>query len=63
MILVNEMPKSGQFVAVWEYDGTLYSDSYEWEEDYLVEYNEDQDLWLSICSDSHLKTAKFLVKA
>ena len=62
MILVNEMPTSGQFVAVWEYDGKLYGDAYKWEEDYLVEYNEDQDLWLSICSDSHLKAARFLVK-
>lgn len=62
MILVKEMPTSGQFVAVWEYGDVLYSNSYMWEDDYLVEYNEEQDQWLSLCSDGHLKAATFIVK-
>lgn len=32
MILVNEMPKSGQFVAVWEYNGNIWSGTYYWDD-------------------------------
>lgn len=38
MILVNEMPKSGQFVAVWEYGGSIWSDTFCWEDDKLLCY-------------------------
>lgn len=62
MILVKEMPTSGQFVAVWEYYDVLYSNSYMWEEGNLVEYNEDIDHWLSIYSNDHFKGAIFIVK-
>ena len=41
MILVNEIPKSGQFVAVWEYGGTVWSDTYCWDEWKLLVYVED----------------------
>lgn len=33
MILVNEMPKSGQFVAVWEHNGNIWSGTYYWDDD------------------------------
>lgn len=32
MILVKEMPTSGQFVAVWEYEGILNSGDCKWED-------------------------------
>lgn len=62
MILVKEVPTTGQFVAVWEYGDVLYSNSYMWEDDYLVEYNEEQDQWLSIYGNDHFKGAVFIVK-
>lgn len=27
---VNEMPKNGQFVVVWVYDGKLWSETWRW---------------------------------
>ena len=31
MILVKEMPTSGQFVAVWKFRDQIWSDTYKWE--------------------------------
>ena len=38
MILVKEMPTSGQFVAVWEYGGNVWSDTFCWEDYNLLCY-------------------------
>lgn len=45
MILVKEMPTSGQFVAVWTDENGIWSDSYMWENGNLMEYISDQDVW------------------
>ncbi len=42
---VKEMPKSGQFVGVWEHKGVIWSCTYKWEEDTLKEYSSPGDFW------------------
>lgn len=44
-----EMPKDGQFVAVWEYNGALWSYTLRWSEDQLQIYHSSRDLWENIC--------------
>lgn len=45
---VNEMPKEGQFVAVYSYNGNVWSGTYEWDDDGLItEYClSDDEFWL-----------------
>lgn len=43
MKVVTEMPKSGQFVAVWEFQGNIWSDTYR--------YDEHGWLELFVCGD------------
>lgn len=68
MILVNEMPKSGQFVAVWTNEDGIWSDSYMWEDGKLMEYDiNDPDGWF-VCGYStkhigHLKDAVFVLQS
>lgn len=38
MTQVDEMPISGQFVAVWVYGGKVWSDAYRWGEEGLERY-------------------------
>ena len=45
MILVKEIPTSGQFVVVWTNENGIWSDSYMWENGNLMEYISDQDVW------------------
>jgi hypothetical protein len=42
-VIHDEMPKSGEFVAVWQYEGMLRSDDMIWEGDKLFYwlFNED----------------------
>lgn len=42
---VNEMPTTGQFVAVWEYNGQIWSGIYDWQDDYFHEYDNHDDDW------------------
>lgn len=63
MILVKEMPTSGQFVAVWTDENGIWSDSYMWENGNLMEYISDQDVWdVAHCVD-HLKDAVFVLQS
>lgn len=34
-----KMPKQGQFVAIWEYNGVLWSGVYKYIEDVIYRYN------------------------
>lgn len=60
---VDEMPKEGQFVAVWEFGGSLWSDTVmigEHPESILV-YNTDADQWIEdVWHDP--ENAKFFIK-
>lgn len=57
MMQVDEMPSSGQFVAVWEHDGELWSDVLKWRDGELFSYSktgpdgfeceEDADFYLN----------------
>lgn len=49
MILVKEMPTSGQFVAVWEYGGDVWGDTFCWEEEKLLVSVSD---WWECSSDA-----------
>ncbi len=42
-VMHNEMPKSGEFVAVWQYEGMLRSDDMIWEGGklYCWQFNEE----------------------
>jgi hypothetical protein len=43
---VKGMPKSGQFIGVWCYNGVIWSDTYKWEGRFLKEYNNQEDDWV-----------------
>ena len=36
---VKEMPHDGQFVAIWEYNGKLWSSVHKWEDGVLLAYS------------------------
>ena len=40
---VSEMPKEGQFVAVWIYRGKIWSDTFRWKSGKLFKFENDQD--------------------
>lgn len=44
---VSEMPKEGQFVAVWIYRGKIWSDTFRWKLGNLYYFENDHD---SFCS-------------
>jgi len=43
MKLVKDMPKDGQFVAVWEYQKNVWSGIYRWTDGELYEYSNSDD--------------------
>lgn len=52
MKVLTEMPKSGQFVAVWEFQGNVWSDTYRYDEhgglELFVSGDEDkEEYWAS----------------
>lgn len=44
----NNMPETGQFVAVWVHNGNLWSGTYKWKNSKLRRYSVYQDRWLPI---------------
>ena len=40
---LSEMPEEGQFVAVWEYNGKIWSDTYYWEDDKLLCFSNESE--------------------
>lgn len=40
---VDEMPTSGQFVAVWQYDGDIYCDTLKYDLDVIYSYQENEN--------------------
>lgn len=55
MILVKEMPTSGQFVAVWEHDGVMKSTRYQW-------YDGKLFYWWGSCDEWEECSVKFLIE-
>ena len=44
--IVEDRPTSGQFVEVWEYKGSIFSDTLWWSKDGgLVRYSTEYDEW------------------
>lgn len=46
MILVKEMPTSGQFIAVWKFKGHIWSDTYKWGDGILYEWSDRNTEWV-----------------
>lgn len=46
---VNEMPTEGQFVAVYTYNGNVWSGTYAWDADIITEYFLYSDDFEPIC--------------
>ena len=44
-------PKSGQFSAVWAYEGCIWSDTYKIEEDKMFCYSDAKDNWQLVESE------------
>ncbi|AFQ97164.1 putative phage protein [Aeromonas phage Aes508] len=42
---VNEMPKNGQFVVVWVYDGKLWSETWRWNDGVVEIHDIAFDEW------------------
>lgn len=55
MILVKEMPTSGQFVAVWEHDGVMKSAHYQW-------YDGKLFYWWDACDEWEECSVKLLIE-
>lgn len=53
---VSEMPTSGQFVAVWKWNGAVWSSAYKWESSYLNVYSIFDDEWEQIEHPLSLKS-------
>lgn len=58
---VDEMPTSGQFVAVWEHDGEMWCETLKWKRDKLFAYSREDDEFGDLVLPSHYKTATFFV--
>lgn len=43
MNIVDEMPEEGQFVAVWEYNGEIWSDTFSIIDGELMKFSDDRD--------------------
>ena len=41
MRIVNDTPKEGSFLAIWEYDGNIHSSALNWAEDGLEEWEKE----------------------
>lgn len=61
MKLVTAQPTTGQFVAVWEYDGEMWSDTYRWDNGDLFMFDAEEDVWVHqpyglkiACTHKHL---------
>ena len=52
---VSEMPTSGQFVAVWEWNGAPWSAAYKWESGCLKIYSTFDDEWEKVKHPTSLK--------
>jgi hypothetical protein len=50
MIMVTEMPTSGQFATVHEFAGLLWGSTYKWEDDELYCFKEGTDEWVEVDS-------------
>lgn len=44
---VSEMPKEGQFVAVWIYRGKIWSDIFKWKDGKLYYFDNEHDEFCS----------------
>lgn len=63
---VKEMPQEGQFVAIWEHEGGLWSCVYQWQHGELFAYNvhpEDYDEWTLAGNGSHNTEGLLLLSA
>jgi len=59
---VKTMPKKGQFIIVWEYNGQLWSSTFCWQNT-LKEYSVESDRWIdaSLPNDS-IKETYFILE-
>lgn len=48
MQMTTERPKSGEFIAVWEYGDSIWSDTYHWKGDQLYVYDSSEDDWVDV---------------
>lgn len=55
-VILTEMPKSGQFVAIWDYNGLPWASVYRWKGNTLLCYDEDSDGWEGFEWDDHTVT-------
>ncbi len=63
MTLTTVMPTSGQFVAVWIHDGTIWSSVYRRDGNTFTIYNEDLDLFEPTVPFFDTEKAWYLVNA
>lgn len=50
-MIVQTMPSSGQFVAVWVYSGLIWSRVLKYVDGVLCEYSTEEDDWVQSCFD------------
>lgn len=48
MKLVDKMPETGSFVAIWEYGKNVWCDTYNWEHGILQYYSDQEDNFVDI---------------
>lgn len=63
MHLTTEMPKSGQFIAVWRHSDTVWSATLRWRQDGVLEYYDtatDNFTELSPCE--HLPDSVYVIE-
>lgn len=55
MKMTTTRPTSGEFIAIWEYGGSIWSDTFRWEGEELEIYDCSQDEW-DLCDPECLDT-------
>ena len=64
MVILDEMPISGQFVMVWKFEGSIWSETLKWEDGRLWHYLESIDEWdVYIKCNDLIQDVKFVVTA
>ena len=64
MEILDDMPLGGQFVMVWKFEGSIWSETLKWEDGRLWRYLESIDEWDVYAKGNDLiQDIKFVVNA
>ena len=64
MVILDEMPKTGQFVMIWQHNGVIWSETRKWEDGKLWYFLEGVDEWnIYVDGKNSMNNIKYVVTA